>query len=88
MIDADADIGRRAWLPCARCDAGARCSACTGGRNCHLHWAYLLGVETGNVFLQCPACHHRWWQDTGFGRGEAPAGIAELPDFPPFIQAA
>lgn len=55
MLDPDADLGRRAWLPCPRC--------------CDVHWRYLLANETRLVFLQCPGCMYRWWHDTEFGVG-------------------
>ena len=70
MIDADAAAGRRAWLACTRGDDGDHCTACEAGRTCEEHWRYLLGVEGRRIFVQCPACRHRWWHDTGFGSGD------------------
>ncbi|MFY9809024.1 MAG: hypothetical protein WAK86_17445 [Pseudonocardiaceae bacterium] len=36
MLDPDADLGRRAWLPCPRCCTDG-CSTCTVGTTCDLH---------------------------------------------------
>jgi hypothetical protein len=68
-IDPDADPGRRAWLPCPRCAAGANCSDCLSGRNCGSHWQYLLGNQAWLVHLQCPGCGHVWTTDTRWRRG-------------------
>ena len=63
-IDPDADKSRRAWLACPRCDHGAACGDCRGGRNCHTHWQYLLSNNAAVVHLQCPSCTHLWSYDT------------------------
>jgi hypothetical protein len=57
-IDPSADRGRRAWLPCSRCNHGARCSDCRTAKNCATHWQYLLSNEGMLVHLQCPDCGH------------------------------
>jgi len=81
MLDPDADLGRRAWLPCPRCrDDG--CAACAAGTTCGQHWRYLLANDTRLVFLQCPICRHRWWHDTEFGVGARPPEYYQLPDSP------
>jgi hypothetical protein len=81
MLDPDADLGRRAWLPCPRChDDG--CSTCDDGRCCDRHWRYLLANETRLVFLQCPVCLYRWWHDTECGMGDNRPDLYQLPDFP------
>lgn len=81
MRDPDADLGRRAWIPCPRCGEDD-CAACTAGATCDQHWRYLLANETRLVFLQCPACWYRWWQDTGCGVGDRRPERNQLPDFP------
>lgn len=78
MLDPDANLGRRAWLPCPRCcDDG--CFTCAVGTMSDLHWRYLLANETRLLFLQCPGCLHRWWHDTEFGVGDS---RPDPPDFP------
>jgi hypothetical protein len=57
MLDPDADVGRRAWTTCPRCGV-------TDSAGC-----YLLGYDLGLLWCQCPGCHHRFWWDTGVGRG-------------------
>jgi hypothetical protein len=42
----------------------------------------MLHAEGRYVFLQCPACKHRWWQDTRFGAGDRPISAADLPNWP------
>ena len=59
-IDPHADRGRRAWLPCPRCDHGARCTECQSSRNCATHWQFLLSNQAWLVHLQCPGCGHVW----------------------------
>jgi hypothetical protein len=80
MIDPDADLGRRAWLPCPYC-IDNDCAACAQRTTCGQHWRYLLANDVQHVFLQCPACRHRWWADTGCGAGDRRTGWG-LPDFP------
>ena len=75
MRDAAADIGRRAWTGCPRCADHTGCTTCRGGRRCETHWRFLLAVEGRRLFVQCPACWHRWWHDTGFGAGNRPRGL-------------
>lgn len=55
MLDSQADVGRRAWLPCAYC-----------GDNRALH---LLDSDVCLIWVQCGHCLRRWWYDTGVGRG-------------------
>lgn len=81
MLDPDADLGRRAWLPCPRCCTDG-CSTCAVGTTCDLHWRYLLANEARLVFLQCPGCMHRWWHDTEFGVGDNQLNPHQLPDSP------
>ncbi len=57
-LDPQADIGRRAWLPCTYC-----------GDNSAL---YLLDSDVNLVWVQCGNCLRRWWHDTGCGRGRRP----------------
>ncbi|MGH4015157.1 MAG: hypothetical protein ACRDSL_14795 [Pseudonocardiaceae bacterium] len=58
MLDAQADPGRRVWLPCPHC-----------GDNTGL---YFLDYDINFVWVQCGSCLRRWWHDTGFGRGGNP----------------
>ena len=67
-IDPHADRGRRAWLPCPRCDHGAHCTECQSSRNCATHWQYLLSNQAWLVHLQCPGCGHVWTADTRWRR--------------------
>lgn len=80
MLDADADLGRRAWLPCTRCQA--ECGTCNAKVTCDRHWCYLLASETRLVFIQCSVCHHRWWYDTECGAGDYRSDRYYLLDFP------
>lgn len=82
MLDADADICRRAWVPCGACGEHETCKHCRGGRNCPDHWCYLLDSAARWVFVQCVSCHHRWWHDTRFGVGDRPGDLDLLPDLP------
>lgn len=82
MRDAHADLSRRAWATCPRCMDEAGCAACERGRTCESHWRYLLSAEGRRLFVQCPGCWHRWWHDTGFGVGDRPGGLDDLPEFP------
>jgi hypothetical protein len=61
MLDAQADLGRRAWLPCAYC-----------GDNTAL---YLLDSEVNLIWVQCGKCLHRWWYDTGVGHSWQPGQL-------------
>ena len=63
-IDPDADVGRRAWLPCPNCNHGAGCQECQSSRNCGTHWQYLLSNDATVIYLQCPDCAHLWSTDT------------------------
>jgi hypothetical protein len=80
--DPAAALSRRAWVGCERCADGAECGRCVAGHCCERHWRYLLDIDGPNLFVQCPACLHRWWHDTGFGAGGRPLGPADLPSFP------
>jgi hypothetical protein len=83
MLDADAYLGRRAWLPCPRCYEDG-CMNCAVNHTCDQHWRYLLANEGLLVFLQCPTCMHRWWHDTGTSGGNNPPA----PFFTPRREAA
>ena len=63
-IDPHADPTRRAWLQCPHCDHGSSCSDCKSGRNCGIHWQFLVANDGPVVFLQCPGCTHLWEFDT------------------------
>jgi hypothetical protein len=63
-LDPSADIGRRAWLDCPRCDHGRDCPECLLGRSCSTHWQYLLSNTGTLLHLQCPSCTHLWHHDT------------------------
>ena len=52
MLDAQADRGRLAWLPCAYCGDTP---------------LYLLDDDVNMVWVQCGSCLRRWWHDTGVG---------------------
>lgn len=83
QLDPAADISRRAWVPCPSCDAGDGCRTCEQGSVCAEHWRFLLEADGRNMFLQCPACRHRWWHDTRFGAGSRRRSSEELREFPP-----
>ncbi|WP_330338702.1 hypothetical protein [Streptomyces sp. NBC_00557] len=54
-LDPQADPGRRAWgVDCPGCDDRGR-------------WRYLLSNTGSLLHLQCPACHHVWTHESGFG---------------------
>lgn len=55
MLDPQADLSRRAWLPCASCDDDGP--------------LYLLDADVCLIWVQCGRCLHRWWHDAGVGRG-------------------
>jgi DNA-directed RNA polymerase subunit M/transcription elongation factor TFIIS len=63
-IDPHADPSRRAWVACPACRHGDGCPDCESGRNCFVHWQYLIRNEGPRVFLQCPTCAHWWITDT------------------------
>ena len=62
MLDADAHLGRRAWVACPSCGNGG-CASCAAGKTCDLHWQYLLASQARLLFLQCLVCMFRWWHD-------------------------
>jgi hypothetical protein len=68
-IDPEADLGRRAWLPCPQCDHGRDCAECGSHRNCADHWQYLLSNQAWVAHLQCRTCGHLWATDTRWRRG-------------------
>ncbi|MEV0963073.1 MULTISPECIES: hypothetical protein [unclassified Streptomyces] len=72
-IDPQADIARRAWLPCPACDDARDCATCADRRNCVEHWRYLISNQGAVVHLQCPGCTHMWSVDTR-RRARRPAG--------------
>jgi hypothetical protein len=75
-IDPAADLGRKAWVPCPRCEDHLGCATCEAGRNCPDHWRYLLSNKGSLVHLQCPGCTHLWSWETGFGSRHRPSGPA------------
>ncbi|HEY6422194.1 MAG TPA: hypothetical protein VIY28_02880 [Pseudonocardiaceae bacterium] len=64
MLDPQADVGRRVWVPCRYC-----------GDNAAL---YLLASEVNLVWVQCPSCLRRWWHDTGVGKGGHPKDLNDV----------
>ena len=64
ILDPQADLGRRVWLPCCHC----------GDNNA----LYLLGYDVNLVWVQCGNCLRRWWHDTGVGRGGRPEQLDEV----------
>ena len=66
-LDPQADIGRRAWVPCPNCDDTLACTPCGDGRTCSQHWRYMLSNSGSLIHLQCPGCTHIWAHETGFG---------------------
>jgi hypothetical protein len=65
MLDAQADPGRRAWLPCIHCGDTP---------------LYLLDYNVNLVWVQCGACLRRWWHDTGVGSRRHSKHLFELFD--------
>ena len=57
MLDAQANPGRRAWLPCIHCGDTP---------------LYLLDSDVNVVWVQCGTCLRRWWHDTGVGSQRRP----------------
>lgn len=70
-IDPDADIARRAWIDCPQCRDHEGCDDCGDGRNCDVHWRYLLSNQGTVLHLQCPSCAHLWQHRTGYGGNAA-----------------
>jgi hypothetical protein len=64
MLDPQADIGRRAWLPCPYCYDNAP--------------LYLLDFDVNLVWVQCGNCLRRWWHDTGIGHRRHPAHLFDV----------
>ncbi|MGQ0716113.1 MAG: hypothetical protein ACT4NP_02145 [Pseudonocardiales bacterium] len=64
MLDPQADLGRRVWLPCRYCS-----------NNVVL---YLLASDVNLVWVQCGSCLRRWWHDTGVGRGGGPNHLHDV----------
>lgn len=58
MLDPQAHIGRRVWLPCRYCSDSTA--------------LYLLASDVNLIWVQCDNCLRRWWHDTGVGRGGRP----------------
>jgi hypothetical protein len=58
ILDPQADLGRRAWLPCHYCDHNAP--------------LYLLDSDVNLVWVQCGNCLRRGWHDTGVGHRRHP----------------
>jgi hypothetical protein len=63
-VDPFADPARRAWLDCPKCGHDSGCAACASGKNCDVHWQYLLTNRGSVLHLQCPTCTHLWSHDT------------------------
>ena len=64
MLDPQADLGRRAWLPCPHCyDNGP---------------LYVLGFDINLVWVQCRNCLRRWWHDTGVGHQGYPEYLLDV----------
>jgi hypothetical protein len=82
MRDAKADISRRIWLACPRCDNQRDCADCQAGRSCESHWRFLVSARGRRLLVQCPSCSHQWWHDTRFGHGDRPPSVEEIPSFP------
>ncbi len=82
MLDAHADICRRAWVACDSCGEYESCRHCLRGRTCPVHWCYLLDSAARWLFVQCASCHRRWWHDTRFGVGDRPSDLDALPAVP------
>ncbi|MER6531107.1 hypothetical protein [Streptomyces sp. NPDC001508] len=80
-LDPQADIGRRAWVPCPHCADGDGCATCAERRTCAEHWRYLLAHNGSMLHLQCPSCAHVWDHETGFGatRSARQRTIDDLP---------
>ncbi|GGO89868.1 hypothetical protein [Wenjunlia tyrosinilytica] len=70
-LDPSADIARKAWIPCPRCQDDSDCGTCLAGRNCPDHWRYLLSSTANVLHVQCPGCTHLWSERTAFGTGGA-----------------
>ncbi|MGH3884433.1 MAG: hypothetical protein ACRDRY_00800 [Pseudonocardiaceae bacterium] len=64
MLDPQADLGRRVWLPCSHCSSDTA--------------LYLLASDVNLVWVQCGNCLRRWWHDTGFGRGGRPNHLDDV----------
>ncbi|MFJ7490953.1 hypothetical protein ACIQZB_06790 [Streptomyces sp. NPDC097727] len=63
-IDPQADVARRAWMPCPVCDDARHCENCADLRTCREHWRYLISNNGPVVHLQCPQCTHMWSVNT------------------------
>jgi hypothetical protein len=55
MLDADAYLGRRTWLPCPRCEDD--CWNCAIKATCDLHWRSLLANEARLGISPMPELH-------------------------------
>ncbi|MFE1556237.1 hypothetical protein ACFW6V_14820 [Streptomyces sp. NPDC058734] len=66
-LDPQAEIGRRAWVPCPGCEDTRDCEPCAERRACSRHWRYLLSNKGSLLHLQCPGCTHVWTHESGFG---------------------
>jgi hypothetical protein len=64
ILDPQADIGRRAWLPCPNCY--------------HTGPLYLLDFDINLVWVQCGNCLRRWWHDTGVGHRKHPEYLFDV----------
>ncbi len=64
MLDPQADIGRRVWLPCTYCSDNTP--------------LYLLDSDVNLVWVQCGNCLRRWWLDTGCGKGRRPEYLFDV----------
>jgi hypothetical protein len=64
MLDPQADLGRRVWLPCRYCSDNTA--------------LYLLDSDVNMIWVQCGHCRCRWWHDTGVGRGRRPEHLHDV----------
>ncbi|MGH3780465.1 MAG: hypothetical protein ACRDRO_07505 [Pseudonocardiaceae bacterium] len=63
MLDPQADLGRRAWLPCTSCGEIP---------------LYLLESDVNLIWVQCGNCLRRWCHDTGVGHRRHPAHLFDV----------
>lgn len=60
MLDPAADAGSRVWTSCKKCGYSDPAGA------------YMLGNTLGEIWCQCGACFHRWFWQSGVGKGGSP----------------
>ena len=64
MLDSQADIGRRVWLPCRYCSNNTA--------------LYLLASDVILVWVLWGKCLRRWWHYTGVGKGGRPIDLDDV----------